>query len=317
MSKTKFNPDYTTYPSAEYFDVYSPPIQSRYGEVFWTMMEAVPLPDNIVKRFSNKTMVVVGYETDQVRKTDKGDVPWPIYYAYNHHYEAYLNGAASTLEKREIDWDDDLDLGKNHGYPQEWFVVEKEGAYVPDNGHPTSQFFSEGNGGEFRKSYHGYPHGFGQFIFSPEEFRIQPMQIDTHNRNYNGTGFKPDILPKRSGAPPDAKYSGILECPCSDRRDIKWGPTYATQSTSKCDASVANETSCFAAAQSSVGLDPKKIVKNITVNSGDYPAGCYVVNNNNAISVYWNKNSKSAAQCGQGADYFTAQGTSLVDIDIL
>ena len=43
------------------------------------------------------------------------------------------------------------------------------------------------------------------------------MQIDTHNRDYNGTGYKAGPLPKKSLAPPNATYSGILECPCTDR----------------------------------------------------------------------------------------------------
>ena len=37
-------------------------------------------------------------------------------------------------------------------------------------------------GGEYRKSYHGYPHGYGQFLHSPTYFVCEPMQIDTHNR---------------------------------------------------------------------------------------------------------------------------------------
>ena len=41
---------------------------------------------------------------------------------------------------------------------------------------------SEGNGGEYRKSYHGYPAGFAQLIESPTHFHIQPMQIDTKVR---------------------------------------------------------------------------------------------------------------------------------------
>ena len=41
---------------------------------------------------------------------------------------------------------------------------------------------SEGNGGEYRKSYHGYPAGFAQLIESPTHFHIQPMQIDTKAR---------------------------------------------------------------------------------------------------------------------------------------
>jgi hypothetical protein len=43
------------------------------------------------------------------------------------------------------------------------------------------------------------------------------MQIDTHNRDYNGTDFKAGPMPKASCAPEGAIYSGILECPCTDR----------------------------------------------------------------------------------------------------
>ena len=66
----------------EYFDVYSPVINSKYSEVkeilslvklsktfpkvFWTMMDPVPLDKDIVEKFKGKTMAVVGYETDQV-----------------------------------------------------------------------------------------------------------------------------------------------------------------------------------------------------------------------------------------------------------
>ena len=40
---------------------------NRYGEVFWTMMDPVPLSPDLVSRFKDKTMAVVGYETDQAR----------------------------------------------------------------------------------------------------------------------------------------------------------------------------------------------------------------------------------------------------------
>ena len=39
---------------------------NRYGEVYWTMMDSVPLKKQLVERFQDKTMAVVGYETDQV-----------------------------------------------------------------------------------------------------------------------------------------------------------------------------------------------------------------------------------------------------------
>ena len=45
------------YPGNEYFEVYSPVISTLYGQVFWTVMDPVPLPPAIVKRFAGKTMV--------------------------------------------------------------------------------------------------------------------------------------------------------------------------------------------------------------------------------------------------------------------
>ena len=37
----------------------------RYGEVYWTMMDPVPLDPDLVARFKDQTMAIVGYETDQ------------------------------------------------------------------------------------------------------------------------------------------------------------------------------------------------------------------------------------------------------------
>jgi hypothetical protein len=52
----------------EYFDVYSPVIRTRYSQVYWTMMEPVKLPDDIVSRFAGKAMAITGHEADQVMK---------------------------------------------------------------------------------------------------------------------------------------------------------------------------------------------------------------------------------------------------------
>ncbi len=71
---------------------------------------------------------------------------------------------------------------------------------------PSSQWFSEGNGGESRKSFHGYPKGYAQLIGSPDSWHITPMQIDTRNRECgvtpadvaNCTKFKAGIEPKQA-----------------------------------------------------------------------------------------------------------------------
>ena len=56
-----FNTNYSSYPLAstlakanEYITVTSAPIRSHYGQVFWTMMDAIPLGEEFVKRFDGK-----------------------------------------------------------------------------------------------------------------------------------------------------------------------------------------------------------------------------------------------------------------------
>ena len=41
-------------------------------------MEDVDLPEIIISRFKGKTMAIVGYEVDQVIRTENGDVSVPI-----------------------------------------------------------------------------------------------------------------------------------------------------------------------------------------------------------------------------------------------
>ena len=88
---------------------------------------------------------------------------------------------------------------------------------------PLFQVFKENPGGEFRKSYHGYPSGYAQLIHSPSQWVVEPMQIDTHNRDFSiadPVGYEASFLPQmvrnnmtnlRSGLSP------LIECPCSDR----------------------------------------------------------------------------------------------------
>ena len=98
----------------------------------------------------------------------------PITWAYNHHYCAYLRGDGTDI--LQVKQHDVSDRGQfNHGYHRLWKVNES---------YPMSSlFFSEANGGEFRQSFHGYPRNYAQLIKSPRYFDIQPMQIDTRNRD--------------------------------------------------------------------------------------------------------------------------------------
>ena len=71
LAATQFDTDYATKKGNEFFDVYAGPISTRYGEVFWQGLPAVPLPKDIVARFDKKAIAITGYEVDQVRDRDR------------------------------------------------------------------------------------------------------------------------------------------------------------------------------------------------------------------------------------------------------
>lgn len=259
-SKDKYNTLYSARgEQVEYFDVYSPPIQTRYGEVYWTLMDPVKIPQDIQDKFKNSTIAIIGYEVDQVKRGENGasDISVPIYDAYNHHYCAWLLGKDAEMKNVQTVTDEARYI--NHGASAVWIAAPKSEndrdispGSIPDSFKtiPSSQWFSEGNGGEFRKSYHGYPKQYAQLIKEPTTFNIQPMQIDTHNREYKGPGFKAGPLPKANNAPPGASYSGLLECPCTDRIKKEWRKKYTTQTATQCKAKVTSAKECFDAASS-------------------------------------------------------------------
>eukprot|EP00501_MAST-03F_sp_TOSAG23-6_P000551 GSMAST32.ASY1.ANO1.572.1 assembled CDS len=232
--------------TAEYFDAYSPLISTRYGEVYWTMMDPVPLDKALVERFKGKTMAIVGYEQDQVYHTPgKEDTSVPIFFAYNHHYEAYLEGVHSTVELRAATPKESRAM---HNKEVIWALRDKSTPPPPPKipNIPTGQFFSEGNGGESRKSFHGYPDGYAQLIQSPTTFKIQPMQIDTWNRNTTlADGFISGPVPKASCAPEHSVYSGLLECPCTDRIIKESIPQYQSLAHGSCCSLHAEKSENF------------------------------------------------------------------------
>merc|ERR1712055_1287021 len=278
-------------------------------------MDPVPIDKDLVARFQGKTMAIVGYETDQVIVTEgQPDVSVPITHAYNHHFEAYLSGSLS--EMRKVEGEEAvaaMDRGmNNHGAPAFFHTFRREDIGDPnaDSDVPTSQFFSEGNGGEFRKSYHGYPLGMAQFIESPTTFHIQPMQIDTKNRHYNGSDFRADLLPKASAAPPNASYSGLLECPCTDRIEKTIEVQYSSQNQGTCSQGVTNETECFMAAYKVMA---GKLDFNASVSSTDLPKDCSVIKYENGSSIAYFNKEDSSASCG-GGKVFTGTFTASVSL---
>merc|ERR1712038_276763 len=145
-------------------------------------MAEVKLPQNIIDRFDDKAMAIVGF--DQVMKTSQGDVSVPINVAYNHHFESEMVGKHAKIEKITNPNDPRIRDYYGHGRP------DPNVAYIihdtrdsNDNDISVSQAFGAGNGGEYRKSFHGYAPGYAQVIESPTSIYITPMQIDTWHRD--------------------------------------------------------------------------------------------------------------------------------------
>ena len=188
-----------------------------------------------------------------------------------------------------------------HSYGQKvWHTFKRSDVNdpAPDSGIPVSQWFSEGNGGEYRKSYHGYPKGMAQLVESPVSFQMEPMQIDTKNRHYNGTDFRPDILPASSAAPPNASYSGLLECPCATRIPKNISVSYTTETQGQCMTEIHNSNECYEAA-GKVGLN--NVTKYMEVSQDTLPTGCSSITySNNTNFVFYNTIEYSDTKCGGG-----------------
>jgi len=170
------------------------------------------LPKDIVDRFDTDVIAITGYEMDQVTP-DGQSIPFNR--VYNHHYGAWIVGAGATMRKVKCGPREYHAGCMMNGEPHIWKAIPHD----LDEEVPSAQFFSEGNGGESRKSFHGYPNGFAQLVASPRNFSLGPMQIDTWNRDTPllGHEFVAGPLPRSAQAPKDALYSGLLECPCTDR----------------------------------------------------------------------------------------------------
>ena len=276
-------------------------------------------------------MAITGYEQDQVMVSPVGhpgvnpdqDVSVPINWAYNHHYMAWMTGKHSEMVR--IPNPDPNDVSA-HGSPMKWMAVDKASSTERLNKNiPTSQMFSEGNGGESRKSFHGYPDGYAQLIESPDTWHITPMQIDTRNRDcgatpkdiHNCTTFQPGPEPKQAryglGIPKGGSpYSGLLECPCNSRyggdpsiygagtktKTISHHYTCVSQPTCK-DSTIESSSECFDSA-AMLGIKASKNVT-ITTASNTIPYGCTVQSpSNDAWTVTFNQ-FQSTAQCSSSS----------------
>ena len=298
----------------EYFDAYSPPISTLYSQVWWSPLAPAKLPQAMVEKFSGKVAAIVGWEIDQVRKgagPNGEDVSVPISASYNHHYTNQIIGAGSKFKKVHLTGPNDplaQDLRRKSGHgmlplDQPVYVAEPNPGETAE---PSHQFFSSGNGGEYRKTFHGFAPGYALLVNSPTEFQVTPMQIDTwHREKMNISGptpprFVPGPLPRASLAPKGAIYSGLLECPLTTRVVKQVDGAYSLE-PSACSQPILTFQECFAAAVTLFG--PNHTFANNTVADDKIPAGCSATidaSNPFGITVTFNKKANAAAKCTAG-----------------
>lgn len=220
----------------------------------------------------------------------------PEYNAYNHHYFGWLTGRDARLATRDPD--------SNVPNPTNTFFRS-----VPNTSHvyPTSIVFKENPGGEFRKSYHGYPSGYAQLLHSPTTWYVEPMQIDTHNRQTSITdlsGYNPTFLPKRvvNGMTDNVhSLSPLIECPCTTRitrRAVKTPVMMSTHESLCTDANVISDLASCVEAVKEIGVD---ISSSSTVNDATQPRGCSMIPTQDAASyqVIFNDDASSTSACGK------------------
>jgi len=316
----------------EHFDVYGE-VQTMYSQVYWTRNAPISLPPEIVSRFKGKVMVITGYEVDQVTHSghrpgytssndalggfscypdcDEGDESVPIYNAYNHHYFSWLTGSDSEMYELK-----DAIFMPN---PTTTGFRMKKGT---KHGYPTSIVFKENPGGEFRKSYHGYPSGYGQFIHSPSHWIVEPMQIDTHNRNYSITdqvGYKPSFIPetlKNKMTNLKNGLSPLIECPCTDRITKITVNSSSILTSGTCPAAIHSLKDCVTA----VIATRAKVTSNATVDDLSLPAGCIMKPDGKnpviSYSAIFNT-AKSNQKCGTETEGIALQGsTNVSQVDV-
>ena len=340
-SNTSKYPDYRDYPGGvEYFDVYSPLIVQRYSQVYWKALAPAQLPADVVKKFDGRTMAVVGFEIDQVQnptvpatggsaKPGSEDLSVPINVVYNHHFESTMAGKAAKFVKVQLEEGETPQDRGGHGAPntKETWIVQPVDAEKGMGAHGSTGF-GGANGGEYRKSFHGYPPGTAQLLHSPTEFTITPMQIDTWNRDkmpaWNQTfapKFVPGPVPRNNLAPttgPDAIYSGLLECPLTTRVRKVIQANYKVQSSGPACSSdmggIQTAAECFQAVEK---LLPNVTTTTTTVSNGSVPTGCSIEREaSGAIDAVFNKDASATATCGGSSASVSGTTKSLVQLHL-
>ena len=345
-----FPKQYKDYPGGvEFYDVLSPPITTLYSQVWWAPLAPVDFPAEMVQKYAGKDMAIVGWEIDQVRVLPDGtQQSVPISATYNHHYNAQIIGANAKFKKVYLTGPDDphaaellkashgmLNYDQPHYVPQERFDAKQQNSKSAAVG-ANSIFVTSANGGEYRKSFHGYAPGHANVIHSPTQLQVSPMQIDTWNRAEMDISspvpppFVAGPLPRAAEAPPGAEYSGLLECPMTTRLSKVIDGEYAVQAHGAACAGAGTEPiltfqECYRAAASALGGGGASAsglsFRNSTGADATRPLGCSVsadaaAASGTVVDVFFNSLANSTVECGAGSPRLVGGARSLLNVSV-
>ena len=223
-------------------------------------------------------------------------------------------GGAAAFRKLVADGPDDPRaarlMAESHGrvaWDQAQFVAEQ----VAPTPHSSNQFFSSANGGEYRKTYHGFAPGYALVVDSPTSFQVTPMQIDSWNREKMDISkdgpkpvkFVPGPLPRASLAPKDAAHSGLLECPMTTRlTKVVDNSEYISRGEGNCidvGDSIVTYQECYQAAAMTLSSNTTRKYSFVNASGHDAhkPSGCTatITGSSSLMKVYFNEESTTIA----------------------
>jgi len=323
--------------AVEYIDVYSGPITTRYGEVFYRNLDEQRFPDDLVERFQDKIMAIYGFEINQVYKGKNGepdkDVPMTV--SYNHHSGIDIYGSTAETEDITATGPNDMRIeehkrmhgmatagnkvkvvkggdkkGKNSTCTLENMWTECDDIFELVGDHYSTLFGAESRTTPLMAPPGGFSLG---FVKSPERYSILAMQIDTWNRDEMDKEvghFVPGPYPKGTKAPKEAPYSGLLECPMNTRITKKIDADYNTEILgTQCSHKLMSKSECLSAEDALFNFT-KQVSE---VDTTDLPSGCLISlrksEDDIVADVVYNKNTQSTIQCGDEDGAATVLGT--------
>ena len=188
------------------------------------------------------------------------------------------------------------------------------------HGYPTNIVFKENPGGEYRKSYHGYPSGYAQLLHSPTTWVVEPMQIDTHNREYDinddTIGYQPSFLPtmvENNMTMLNGGLSPLIECPCTTRITRTVVNSSAIIITGTCPQAVDSLDDCKAAA-ADMGAT---VVSSASISNASLASGCILQPTDGGYSVAFNTASSSATCDSEGSTLVGPFNNSVINEGVL